>query len=153
MFMKDDRMSYRSLSTALARLGAGAGMLLLAACAPGKPAAPVATLAPFHDDATPNCVSQEIVPTITEVQPARITPGSEVTLVASGGYLKDSCGGYNESDRTYQVYLDDEPAAELLCYVHRCESRFKLPERAGVGRHCLGVQKGTCQMELVVVGG
>jgi hypothetical protein len=98
-------------------------------------------------------VQQEILPTITEVQPAEITRGSEVSLVGKGGYLKDSCGGYLEGARTYQVYLDDEPAGELSCYANHCEGKFKLPARAGVGKHCLGVQKGTCQMELEVVGG
>ncbi len=127
------------------------GAVTLAACAPRGTASPVATLVPFADGATPNCVQEEILPKITEVQPAEITPGSEVSLTASGGYLKDNCGGYYEGARSYQVYLDDEPAGELVCYVNHCEGKFKLPERAGVGRHCLGVQKGTCQMELDVV--
>ena len=94
-----------------------------------------------------------IQPTVMEwsSQPAKITPGSEVTVIASGGYFKHDCGGFDESARTYQLYLDNEPAADLLCYVNHCEARFKLPERAGVGTHCLGVQKGTCQMEVNVV--
>ena len=126
--------------------------LALGACTP-RAAAPVATLAPFPAGTAANCVEEEVFPKITEVQPAKITPGSELLLIASGGYLKDTCGGYNESARTYQVLLDDEPAGALMCYANHCEGKFRLPDRAGVGRHCLGVQKGTCQIELDVVAG
>lgn len=133
------------------RIALWAGAALLAACAPRAAAPPAATLVPFPGEAATRCVQEEVFPKITQVQPAQITPGAEIALVASGGYIKDSCGGYNESARTYSVYLDDEPAGELQCYVNHCEGKFRLPERTGVGRHCLGVQKGTCQMELEVI--
>jgi hypothetical protein len=123
----------------------------LAACAPGQSARPVATLVPFDGSTPTSCVQQEVLPKITEVQPGRITPASEISLIATGGYIKDSCGGFNESARSYPVFLDDELVGELQCYVNHCEAKFRLPDRAGVGRHCLGVQKGSCQMELNVV--
>ncbi len=144
-------MSDHSLGRVLALAAACMGAVVLAACGPRVSASPVATLAPYGGAETPDCAPQEILPKITEVQPAKITPGSEVTVIASGGYFKHDCGGFDESARTYQLYLDNEPAADLLCYVNHCEARFKLPERAGVGTHCLGVQKGTCQMEVNVV--
>src|SRR5512143_3508489 len=134
-------------------IGLCLGVALLAACAPRGTASPAATLVPFPAGAATNCVQEEVFPKITEVKPAQLMPGSEILLIASGGYIKDSCGGYNESARTYPVYLDDEPAGELQCYVNHCEGTFRLPARAGVGRHCLSVQKGTCQMELEVVDG
>ncbi len=92
------------------------------------------------------------MPKIEEIRPAQIKPGSEVTVIASGGYVRDNCGGYNESARSYTIYLDDEPFADLSCYVNHCEGKFVLPESTTVGPHCLGVQKGTCQMELEVAG-
>ncbi len=149
--MKDGWMTGCEAGRARLLVAACIVAALLAACAPRGAVTQVPTLAPFVGNATPNCVQEEILPKITEVQPAEITAGSEVSLTASGGYLKDNCGGYNESARTYPVYLDDEPAGELVCYVNHCEGKFKVPERAGVGTHCLGVQKGTCQMELEVV--
>ncbi len=132
-------------------LGLCAIAALSAGCTARQYVLPVSTLVPVAGAPTANCISREVLPTIDEVQPATITPGSEIMLSGSGGYFKDSCGGYNESARLYQVYLDNEPAGELQCYAGLCQAKFKLPERAGPGRHCLGVQKGTCQMELVVV--
>jgi hypothetical protein len=148
---KDDRMICSIIRKAGRRIALWAGAALLAACAPNAVSPQAATLVPFPSEAATRCVQEEVFPKITQVQPPQITPGAEILLVASGGYLKDSCGGYNESARTYPVYLDDEPAGELQCYVNHCEGKLRLPERTGVGRHCLGVQKGSCQMELEVV--
>jgi len=97
-------------------------------------------------------VQEEVLPKIEEIQPAEIKPGSEVTVIASGGYLRDNCGGYNEGSRVYKIYLDDEPYADLSCYVNHCEGKFVLPESIAAGSHCVGVQKGTCQLELQVTG-
>jgi hypothetical protein len=110
----------------------------------------VPTLAVFPQTPTKQCLSEEILPTIEEVQPEEIRPGSVVTVSASGGYLRDSCGGYIEGSRTYKIYVDNEPVADLACYVHHCEGKFTLPQDMAAGSHCLGVQKGVCQMELEV---
>ncbi len=87
-----------------------------------------------------------------EIRPAQIMPGSEVTVIASGGYFRDTCGGYNEGSRIYKIYLDNEPIADLSCYINHCEGKFVLSDSIAVGSHCMGVQKGTCQLELQVAG-
>ena len=74
---------------------------------------------------------EEVLPKIGEVQPAEIKAGSEVTVIASGGYLKDNCGGFIEGARDYKLYFDDEPIADLSCYVNHCEAKFELPTSVG----------------------
>jgi hypothetical protein len=104
--------------------------------------------------ATPTpCERVEVPPKITELRPAQAKPGLEVAVMATGGYFRDACGGYDESARAYAIYLDDEAAGSLACYVNRCEGKLRVPQGAAAGSHCLGVQKGTCQMEIVVVPG
>ena len=130
-----------------------AGVMALAAC--GAPAAPrqSPTLAAFPGTPTPPCVQEEVLPKIEEILPAEIKAGSEVMVTASGGYLKDNCGAIFEGARAYKLYFDDEPIADLSCYVNHCEGKFVLPANVAAGRHCLGVQKGSCQLEVDVVGG
>ena len=67
--------------------------------------------------------------------------------------MRDTCGGYNRKVAdVYKIYLDNEPIADLPCYGNHCEGKFILSESIAVGSHCMGVQKGTCQMELQVAG-
>ena len=128
------------------------GAVVLSACAVRAPSPEAPTLAVLPQSPTKQCVSEEILPTIKEIQPEEVGPGSEVTVIASGGYLRDSCGGYFEGARAYKIYLDNEPVADLACYVNHCEGKFTLPQDMAAGSHCLGVQKGACQLELTVAG-
>jgi hypothetical protein len=123
--------------------------LALAACTPGRATPTRPTLAAFP---TAQCLQEEVLPKIQEVQPAEPRPGREVLVSAFGGYFRDTCGGVNESARLYKIYFDDEPVANLQCYAGHCVGKFVLPEGVEIGAHCLGVQKGTCQMELRVAG-
>lgn len=126
---------------------------MLTACSPrADTATTVPTLVAFQAAPPTACPQEEILPTIKELKPAEIKPGTEVTVVASGGYFRDTCGGVQESARTYKIYLDDEPAADMVCYVNHCEGKLQLPATISPGAHCLGVQKGTCQMKLDVRG-
>jgi hypothetical protein len=125
--------------------------LLLGACS-STPTAPPVKLIPFPGTPTAQCLQVEMPPKITDVRPETPRPGSEVTVIANGGYFQDNCGGYNESARTYQIYMDDEPVADLQCYVNRCEGKFKLSDDTQAGVHCMGVVKGTCQVKLEVAG-
>jgi hypothetical protein len=127
------------------------GVLAVAACSPGR-TVPRATIIPFPGTPTAQCLQEEIWPKIEEIRPTMLKPGTEVPVSASGGYLRDQCGGYDEGARTYQIYFDDEPVADLSCYVNHCEGKFTLPEGVAAGPHCMGVQKGTCQLEVQVAG-
>ena len=91
-----------------------------------------------------------MLPKIEEIRPATIKPGTEVSVVASGGYLRDNCGVFIEGSRVYKLYFDDEPIADLACYINHCEGKFTLPLSVSAGRHCMGVQKGSCQTEVDV---
>ncbi len=136
------------------RLNIAAAMFVttfaLAACGPERESVAPPKLMAFPGTPTAQCVQEEVLPKIEKVEPSTPRPGSEVTVSAQGGYLRDNCGGYIESARTYKIYFDDEPIADLSCYVHYCQGKFVLPQSVSPGAHCMGVQKGTCQVELSV---
>jgi hypothetical protein len=100
--------------------------------------------------ATVHCEQTLVAPTITEIQPAEPTAGSEINVIGSGGYIQDSCGGYDEGARDFKLHLDHEPIADLSCYVNRCEGRLTLPNPLTVGTHCLSVEADTCEFEFQV---
>ncbi len=125
----------------------------LAACGSVTQPAAVPTLAVYPGTATPACVQEEVLPTIEHIEPDEIKAGTTITVSARGGYFRDQCGAVNESARVYKLYFDDEPIADLSCYVNHCEGKFVLPESVAAGKHCMGVQKGSCQMEVDVEGG
>ncbi len=143
------RTSYSSL---LIKISFGIGLaglvILISSCAPAtgpNPSTQNATPA-----ATVQCVQKLVLPTITEVQPARITPGSKIKVIGRGGYLQDSCGGYNESSRNFKLYIDQQPTADLNCYVNRCEVETELAPALAPGTHCLSVEKDGCEYKLQI---
>ena len=104
------------------------------------------------ESSTPECVENVILPTIIEIQPAWPSAGSEVTIIGSGGFVRDSCGGVNESARSFPLYLDNEPAADLQCYVSHCEAKLRLGDTLADGAHCLSMQKDVCEFEFRIAG-
>lgn len=100
---------------------------------------------------TTQCVETLIPATITEIQPAQPSAGSEITVIGSGGFMQDTCGGVNESARSFRVYLDDEPVGDFLCYVNHCELKFRLPDPLTEASHCLSIQKDVCEFSFPVV--
>ena len=99
---------------------------------------------------TPACTEKTVPPIIADVQPSPALPGSEITIIGTGGYIQDSCGGINESARSYKLYLDDELVGDLLCYVNRCETIITLAGSIASKSHCLSTQKGVCEFQLQV---
>jgi hypothetical protein len=124
-------------------------MLALLGCQP-RPVAQPPRLITFPGTSTPVCAREEILPKITDVRPEDVRPGSQVMVMASGGYFRDTCGAYDESARVYQLYIDDEPVADLMCYANHCQAEFMLAKTTTVGIHCMGVLKGTCQVKFEV---
>lgn len=100
--------------------------------------------------ATPACVENLVLPMITEIQPAQPTAGSEIRVIGSGGFLQDSCGGVNESARSFTLYLDQEPVGDIQCYVNRCEQKLVLSDSMTEGSHCLSTQKDACEFSFPV---
>jgi hypothetical protein len=75
-----------------------------------------------------------------------VTPGSEVRVIASGGYLRwdDGCAqGYDESARSFSLYLDDRQVGSISCYVNRCEGKVTLAADVPPGEHVLSVEGGS----------
>jgi len=144
------RANYLGLRLAIAVLP----MILLAgtaACSPRQITPPDAqTLVPVPGTSATQCPQEEVPPKIMEVRPAQITPGSDVTVIGSGGFIQDTCGSTIEGSRVFKVYLDNQPVADFSCTINHCEGKFTLSSSVALGAHCLSAQKGTCQMELQV---
>lgn len=100
---------------------------------------------------TAQCAEKTITPIITDIQPSQVSPGSEITIIGTGGYIQDSCGGFNESARTFKLYLDNESVGDLLCYVNHCEVKIDLADTIASGLHCLSTQKDICEFEFQVM--
>ncbi len=107
------------------------------------------TLTPLVE--TPACTEKMVLPVITDIKPTPVLPGSEITIAGRGGYIQDSCGGYNESARSFKLYLDKEPVDDLVCYVNHCEVKIKLADSITLGEHCLSTQISTCEFRFQVV--
>lgn len=97
-----------------------------------------------------DCTWEEVSPRLHEVQPAEAAPGDEITVIGSGGYFRDNCGGYNESSRTFQLYFDDELGGALVCYVNHCEAKLTIPTGASPGFHCISVAEAGCDIDIRV---
>ena len=107
--------------------------------------------APVVSSATPECVETLMPALITGIQPSQPSAGSEITVIGSGGFVQDSCGGVDESARSFTLYLDNESAGDFMCYVNHCELKFRLPDDLTNGDHCLSTQKEVCQFQFAVV--
>ena len=98
----------------------------------------------------PACIEKLVFPIIAEVQPSPALPGSEITITGTGGHIQDSCGGFNESARSFRLYLDKELVGDLVCYANRCETKIKLASSIPAGVHCLSTQEELCEFQFRV---
>ena len=127
---------------------------MVAGCSPGQVEPTSAPPSPAA--ATPSCEQVLILPQITEIQPAQPAPGSEIRVIAFGGHIEDTCGGFIEGSRDFALYLDNEPIGSLSCYINHCEGKFTLPENTSTGTHCLfageisNAGQETCSFEFQV---
>jgi hypothetical protein len=81
-------------------------------------------------------------PQLDNAQPAQASPGTEIKVVGSGGYLR--CGqGYNESARSFELYFDGQPIGSIACYVKHCEVTLEIPADAASGVHTISVEGGS----------
>jgi hypothetical protein len=96
-------------------------------------------------------MAELVMPQIMEVQPAQVAAGDEVILIGSGGYLSCGAGGYVESARSFQLYLDGEPIGPMSCFVNHCEATLDVPESTTPGKHVISVEGGS-SLEIDVVG-
>jgi hypothetical protein len=85
-------------------------------------------------------------PTLVQVDPSPAIIGQEVKIVGRGGYqeIETEAGiGYDESYRTFRLYLDQEPIGEIGCFVNRCEAELTLPGDLEPGKYELSVEGGS----------
>ena len=98
------------------------------------------------DDATPSTESQMIWPQLETVEPSVAAIGEEILIVGNGGYLQfesEAAIGYDESYRTFQLYLDGEEIGKLGCFVNRCEGEIIVPNELEPGKYELSVEGGS----------
>src|SRR5688572_30900147 len=119
-------------------------LALMTACTPEQSALSSAATPGPSLAVTLECEQEEVPPQITEVQPAQIVPGSEISVIASGGFTRDTCGGFFEGAKDFKLYLDNETVGNLSCYINRCEEKFILSGSISAGTHCLSVQTDEC---------
>jgi hypothetical protein len=110
----------------------------------------VSTVNPAPFVKTLECTEKLAYPIIVDIQPSPALPGSEISITGTGGYTQDSCGGINESARSFKLYLDNENVGNLLCYVNHCETKINLAHSIAPGSHCLSSQKDICEFQFQV---
>jgi len=135
----------------------GIFLITIISCAPQQTTSPIAVTATpqIAATATVQCEQELILPRIVEIQSARPLPGDEITVIGSGGYVRDTCGGYIEGSRVFKLYLDNEAIGDLSCYVNHCEGKVTLPGTLSTGSHCLfaearALTPNECQFEFQV---
>ncbi|HEX9990779.1 MAG TPA: hypothetical protein VGE45_20165 [Chloroflexia bacterium] len=121
---------------------------------PGQTATPraVATSTPTSGAApatpTPQTVPGGTIvwPKLDKLEPDRARPGVTVRVTGTGGYLLPHGGGYDESYRTFIMYLDGRKISSIGCYVNHCEGKFVVPDFASTGAHEVSVEGGSSLM-------
>ena len=106
------------------------------------------------EGAFPADEAQMIWHTLLPVEIESASPGDDLEIMASGGYLQwdNECGeAIDESARAFQLLFDGEPAGNLSCYVNVCRIGFTIPVDASSGMHRLSVEGGSSlDIEVVV---
>ena len=98
------------------------------------------------ENATPTGEPQMIWPQLEIVDPSPALIGEKLTIVGRGGYLQietEAGIGYDESYRTFPMFLDREEFGELGCFVNRCEGEMIIPLDLEPGEYELSVEGGS----------
>jgi hypothetical protein len=82
-------------------------------------------------------------PKLEKLEPDRARPGVAVRVTGREGYLLLPGGGYDESYRTFIMYLDGRKISTIECYVNHCEGKFVVPDYASTGAHEVSVEGGS----------
>lgn len=105
---------------------------------------------PLVNTPTPTCIWQAIPPALFEAQPTTVKAGDEISLIGRGGYRQDTCGGYDESARSFPLYFGDAVVGTLSCYVGSCQATFTVPPNTQPGAYCLTAVAGQCDIQVNV---
>lgn len=126
------------------------GSACLPAATPPLPTATVVVPPPQGAGCLGSETAEIIWPQLTGIEPEAARPGQAITITGSGGFVR--CGtAYNESARTFQLFLDDKAFGQIGCYVNHCEVELTLPDDLPPGEHTLSAEGGS-QIVFQVVG-
>ena len=92
--------------------------------------------------ATPTPAPTVVWPSLTLIEPQKVSPGEVVLISGSGGYLFIPPGEYIEGSRTFEAFFDAEPVGSVTCYVNTCQGEFSVPETAEPGEHTITLEGG-----------
>ena len=81
-------------------------------------------------------------PQLTTVAPQPASPGSQITVTGTGGYIKIT-GGYIEGSRQFHLYFDEQLIGTIWCMMNACRATARIPEDATPGEHKLSAEGGS----------
>ena len=81
-------------------------------------------------------------PQLTTVAPQPASPGSQITVTGTGGYIKIT-GGYSEGSRQFHLYFDEQLIGTIGCMMNACRAKARIPEDATPGEHKLSAEGGS----------
>ena len=81
-------------------------------------------------------------PQLTTVAPQPASPGSQITVTGTGGYIKIT-GGYSEGSRQFHLYFDEQLIGTIWCMMNACRATARIPEDATPGEHKLSAEGGS----------
>ena len=79
---------------------------------------------------------------LTTVAPQPASPGSQITVTGTGGYIKIT-GGYIEGSRQFHLYFDEQLIGTIWCMMNACRATARIPEDATPGEHKFSAEGGS----------
>ena len=103
-----------------------------------------------RDCSIPNAFPAEeaelIWPTLHQIEPPVPTPGDQIEIRGTGGFLywSNECGEFrNESAQDFQLFFDGEPAGSITCYANTCLVDLTIPDDIPPGIHTISAEGGS----------
>ncbi len=120
--------------------------LAATATPPAATQVPAPTATP--DSSRPGLTPVAVPPSLSRIEPPAAAPGEEVQVEGSGGLIElrtegGGVTGYDESARSFTLFLDGEPIGSIGCYVNTCRGTFTVPVDAVPGGHEISVGGGS----------
>jgi hypothetical protein len=123
-------------------------LILLAACRGESGTEPTAL--PYAERTEEGKV---VWPEFDSIEPAQTVGGSKLSIEGHGGYVQREVEGstmYDETYRTFKLYLDGEEIGIFACFVNRCEGEVVIPAGTESGEHEISVEGGAIiQIEII----
>lgn len=107
------------------------------------------------DNPTRTAEPETVWPQLELIDPSPAVIGEKVTVVGRGGYLQietEAGIGYDESSRSFQLYLEGDEVSEIVCFVNRCEGEIVIPVELASGKYEISVEGGSSLTIDVVEG-